>query len=148
MSFLKQIQNKLFLIIGIVFFSISSIFGFSVDGENFEANFKISSWTASKDGSVITSEGIVGEGYGKVYLTHTFSSNNAEGSSGDFAGQARTINKDGEMRFASLQGVWKREGTIVKMYSLDGVTNGVMNYVQGQVDLFAGTLSFDVFPID
>ena len=72
MSFLKQIQNKLFLIIGIVFFSISSIFGFSVDGENFEANFKISSWTASKDGSVITSEGIVGEGYGKVYLTHTF----------------------------------------------------------------------------
>ena len=148
MSFLKQIQNKLFLIIGIVFFSISSIFGFSVDGENFEANFKISSWTASKDGSVITSEGIVGEGYGKVYLTHTFSSNNAEGSSGDFAGQARTINKDGEMRFASLQGVWKREGTIVKMYSLDGVTNGVMNYVQGQVDLFAGTISFDVFPID
>ena len=91
MSFLKQIQNKLFLIIGIVFFSISSIFGFSVDGENFEANFKISSWTASKDGSVITSEGIVGEGYGKVYLTHTFSSNNAEGSSGDFAGQARTL---------------------------------------------------------
>ena len=139
---------KLPIILGIVLFGVSSIFGFKVEGESFEANFKISSWTASKDGSVITSEGIVGEGYGKVYLTHTFSSNNAEGSSGDFAGQARTINKDGEMRFASLQGVWKREGTIVKMYSLDGVTNGVMNYVQGQVDLFAGTLSFDVFPID
>ena len=139
---------KLSIILGIVLFGVSSIFGFKVEGESFEANFKISSWTASKDGSVITSEGIVGEGYGKVYLTHTFSSNNAEGSSGDFAGQARTINKDGEMRFASLQGVWKREGTIVKMYSLDGVTNGVMNYVQGQVDLFAGTLSFDVFPID
>ena len=139
---------KLSIILGIVLFGVSSIFGFKVEGESFEANFKISSWTASKDGSVITSEGIVGEGYGKVYLTHTFSSNNAEGSSGDFAGQARTINKDGEMRFASLQGVWEREGTIVKMYSLDGVTNGVMNYVQGQVDLFAGTLSFDVFPID
>ena len=139
---------KLSIILGIVLFGVSSIFGFKVEGESFEANFKISSWTASKDGSVITSEGIVGEGYGKVYLTHTFSSNDAEGSSGDFAGQARTINKDGEMRFASLQGVWKREGTIVKMYSLDGVTNGVMNYVQGQVDLFAGTLSFDVFPID
>ena len=146
MSILKNL--KLSIILGIVLFGVSSIFGFKVEGESFEANFKISSWTASKDGSVITSEGIVGEGYGKVYLTHTFSSNNAEGSSGDFAGQARTINKDGEMRFASLQGVWKREGTIVKMYSLDGVTNGVMNYVQGQVDLFAGTLSFDVFPID
>ena len=146
MSIFKNL--KLSIILGIIFFGVSSIFGFKVEGESFEANFKISSWTASKDGSVITSEGIVGEGYGKVYLTHTFSSNNAEGSSGDFAGQARTINKDGEMRFASLQGVWKREGTIVKMYSLDGVTNGVMNYVQGQVDLFAGTLSFDVFPID
>ena len=146
MSIFKNL--KLSIILGIILFGVSSIFGFKVEGESFEANFKISSWTASKDGSVITSEGIVGEGYGKVYLTHTFSSNNAEGSSGDFAGQARTINKDGEMRFASLQGVWKREGTIVKMYSLDGVTNGVMNYVQGQVDLFAGTLSFDVFPID
>jgi len=146
MSIFKNL--KLSIILGIILFGVSSIFGFKVEGESFEANFKISSWTASKDGSVITSEGIVGEGYGKVYLTHTFSSNDAEGSSGDFAGQARTINKDGEMRFASLQGVWKREGTIVKMYSLDGVTNGVMNYVQGQVDLFAGTLSFDVFPID
>ena len=146
MSIFKNL--KLSIILGIILFGVSSIFGFKVEGESFEANFKISSWTASKDGSVITSEGIVGEGYGKVYLTHSFSSNNAEGSSGDFAGQARTINKDGEMRFASLQGVWKREGTIVKMYSLDGVTNGVMNYVQGQVDLFAGTLSFDVFPID
>ena len=146
MSIFKNL--KLSIILGIILFGVSSIFGFKVEGESFEANFKISSWTASKDGSVITSEGIVGEGYGKVYLTHTFSSNDAEGSSGDFSGQARTINKDGEMRFASLQGVWKREGTIVKMYSLDGVTNGVMNYVQGQVDLFAGTLSFDVFPID
>ena len=146
MSIFKNL--KLSIILGIILFGVSSIFGFKVEGESFEANFKISSWTASKDGSVITSEGIVGEGYGKVYLTHTFSSNDAEGSSGDFAGQARTINKDGEMRFASLQGVWKREGTIVKMYYLDGVTNGVMNYVQGQVDLFAGTLSFDVFPID
>ena len=63
---------KLPIILGIVLFGVSSIFGFKVEGESFEANFKISSWTASKDGSVITSEGIVGEGYGKVYLTHTF----------------------------------------------------------------------------
>ena len=29
-----------------------------------------------------------------------------------------------------------------------GVTNGVMNYAKGKVDLFAGTLSFKVFPIE
>ena len=81
-------------------------------------------------------------------MTHTFSSNNPEGSSGDFVGQARTINKDGEMRFASLQGIWKREGSIVNMYTLDAIDNGVMNYAKGKVDLFAGTLNFEVYPID
>ena len=148
MSIFKNVKLKLSLGLGILLFGISSIFGFQVSGENFDANFKISSWTATKNGSVITSEGIVGEGYGKVYLTHTFSSNNPEGSSGDFVGQARTINKDGEMRFASLQGIWKREGSIVNMYTLDAVDNGVMNYAKGKVDLFAGTLNFEVYPID
>ena len=51
------------------------------------------------------------------------------------------------MRFASLQGIWERDGTIVTMYTLDGVTNGMMG-TKGKVDLFAGTLSFEVFPID
>ena len=137
MSTFNKIKTKSSLALGILLFGVSSVFGFQVSGESFDANFKISSWTATKSGSVITSEGIVGEGYGKVYLTHTFSSNNPEGSSGDFVGQARTINKDGEMRFASLQGIWERDGTIVTMYTLDGVTNGVMNYAKGKVDLFA-----------
>ena len=30
------------------------------------------SWIAGENGSTITSEGTVGEGYGKVYLTHNF----------------------------------------------------------------------------
>ena len=94
MSTFNKIKTKSSLALGILLFGVSSVFGFQVSGESFDANFKISSWTATKSGSVITSEGIVGEGYGKVYLTHTFSSNNPEGSSGDFVGQARTINKD------------------------------------------------------
>ena len=143
-----KFRLNLVLTLGILIFGISSIFGFQVNGESFDANFKISSWTATKEGSVITSEGIVGEGYGKVYLTHAFRSNDSEGLSGDFLGQARTINKDGEMRFASLQGIWKRDGTIVTMFTLDSVTNGVMNYAKGKVDLFAGTLNFEVFPVD
>ena len=95
MSTFNKIKTKSSLALGILLFGVSSVFGFQVSGESFDANFKISSWTATKSGSVITSEGIVGEGYGKVYLTHTFSSNNPEGSSGDFFGQAITINKDG-----------------------------------------------------
>ena len=124
-----------------------SIASFEVEGESFEANFNISSWTSYDGKSVITSEGLVGEGYGKVYLTHTFKVNSSDGMSGDFIGQARTIEKGGEMRFASLQGIWKREGTIVTMYTLDSVSNGVMNYAKGSVDLYAGTLKFAVYPI-
>ena len=52
------------------------------------------------------------------------------------------------MRFASLQGIWKREGSIVNMYTLDAIDNGVMNYAKGKVDLFEGTLNFEVYPID
>lgn len=148
MFLFNKFKLNLILVLGILIFGISSIFGFEVSGEKFDANFNITSWTATKDGSVITSEGLVGEGYGKVYLTHNFRSNDSAGLSGDFLGQARTINKDGEMRFASLQGIWKRDGTIVTMYTLDNVTNGVMNYAKGEVDLFAGTLNFEVFPID
>ena len=133
----------------VIFLTLSgSIAAFEVEGDNFEANFTISSWTAYEGKSVITSEGLVGEGYGKVYLTHTFNITASDGMSGDFVGQARTIDKGGEMRFASLQGIWKREGTIVTMYTLDSVTNGVMNYAKGSVYLYAGTLKFSVYPID
>ena len=70
MSIFNKIKSITALTVGILLFGISSIFGFQVSGESFDANFKISSWTATKSGSIITSEGIVGEGYGKVYLTH------------------------------------------------------------------------------
>ena len=90
----------------------------------------------------------MGEGYGKVYLTHNFTVGSDDGMSGEFTGQARTINKNGELQYASLQGSWRREGTIVTMYSFDTLNNGVINHAQGKVDLFAGTLKFEVFPVN
>ena len=48
----------------------------------------------------------------------------------------------------SLQGSWSREGTIVTMYSFDTLNNGVINHAQGKVDLFAGTLKFEVFEVN
>ena len=51
-----KFRSNLVLTLGILIFGISSIFGFQVSGESFDANFKISSWTATKNGSVITSE--------------------------------------------------------------------------------------------
>ena len=51
----------------------------------------------------MTAEGIVGEGYGKVYLNYDFVSNSADKNQGDFSGGARTINNDGVMVAGTLQ---------------------------------------------
>ena len=85
---------------------------------------------------------------GKVYLTHNFTVSTDDRNSGEFTGQARTINQDGELQYASLQGSWTRDGKILTMYSFDTINNGVINHAQGTVDLIAGTLKFEVFQVN
>ena len=60
---------------------------FEVSGESFPAEFNITSWTSNASGSAMTAEGIVGEGYGKVYLNYDFVSNSADKNQGDFSGR-------------------------------------------------------------
>ena len=147
---LKITKNKFtFLVLTSLFFlTAQSTFSYEVNGESFPASFNMTSWTANNGGSTITSEGVVGEGYGKVYLTHNFTVGSSDGLSGEFSGQARTINQDGEMQYASLQGSWSRDGKIVTMHPLDTLDNGVINHAQGKVDLFAGTLEFEGFQVN
>ena len=147
---IKIIKNKIALgALTSLFLSISQgVYSFDVQGESFPANFNMTSWTAGNGQSTITSEGIVGEGYGKVYLTHNFTVSTDDRNSGEFTGQARTINQDGELQYASLQGSWTRDGKILTMYSFDTINNGVINHAQGTVDLVAGTLKFKVFPVN
>ena len=118
---IKQIQKSITFVVLTALFSLTSysVLAYEVNGESFPANFNITSWTAEDGKSTITSEGVVGEGYGKVYLTHTFNVNSDDGMSGDMVGQARTVNQDGELQFASLQGVWSRDGKIVSIHSFD-----------------------------
>lgn len=146
MKTLNKIKLGLLFVLALV--NTGFVTAFEVEGESFPANFNITSWTAGNGESTITSEGVVGEGYGKVYLTHHFTVSGDDGMSGEFTGQARTINQDGELQYASLQGSWTREGKIVSMYSFDTVNNGVINHAQGKVDLFEGTLKFEVFPVN
>ena len=120
---------------------------FEVSGESFPAEFNITSWTSDINGIALTAEGDVGEGYGKVYLSYEFVSSSAEKNQGDFSGDIRTINNDGVMIAGSLQGIWKRDGKMVTMYTLDQFSNGDMIYAKGNVDLVKGTMSFTAFPI-
>ena len=103
---IKTIKNKMALgaLTSLFLFISQGVYSFDVQGESFPANFNMTSWTAGNGQSTITSEGIVGEGYGKVYLTHNFTVSTDDRNSGEFTGQARTINQDGELQYASLQG--------------------------------------------
>ncbi len=49
---------------------------------------------------------------------------------------------------ATLQGIWKRDGKSVMMYTLDAFSNGDMIYAEGIIDLIEGTLKFTAFPMD
>ena len=78
-------------------------------------------------------------------LTHNFRSRFGDNTQGDFDGQVRSINNDGVMVMATLQGIWKREGKIVSMYTLDTFSDAGMIYAEGKVDLVEGTLKFKAF---
>ena len=127
---IKQIQKSITFVVLTALFSLTSysVLAYEVNGESFPADFNITSWTAEDGKSTITSEGVVGEGYGKVYLTHTFNVNSDDGMSGEFTGQVRTISSEGELQSGSLQGSWARNGKIVTMYSFDTINNGVICY--------------------
>lgn len=120
---------------------------FEVSGESFDADFNTTSWTSNVDGITLTAEGEVGEGYGKVYLSYDFVSSSADKNQGDFSGDVRTINNDGVMVAGTLQGIWKRNGKMVTIHTLDQFSNGDMIYAKGDVDLVKGTMSFTAYPI-
>ena len=147
LSKLLTFKPYFFTFIIITFFTISNLNAFDISKKPSKGNFDVTSWKAGGGYSVITSEGFV-DGYGKVYLTHKFKANSGEALTGDFTGAARAITKAGDMAFASLQGVWKREGKILTIHTLDSLTNGTAKYAKGTFDLYEGTLKFDVFAIE
>tara|TARA_S200000501_G_scaffold53251_1_gene43443 strand:+ start:1403 stop:1894 length:492 start_codon:yes stop_codon:yes gene_type:complete len=144
----KMIWKEVSLAFVILLSGVSApLHAFEVSGESFPAEFNITSWISETNGSSMTAVGVVGEGYGKVYLNYDFVSGSADKNQGDFSGGIRTINNNGEMVAGTLQGIWKREGKIVTMYTLDQFSNGDMIYAEGRVDLVEGTMSFTAYPI-
>jgi hypothetical protein len=143
----KALKNIALTIAMLLSALAAPLHAFEVSGESFLAEFNITSWTSNASGSAMTAEGIVGEGYGKVYLNYDFVSSSADKNQGDFSGNVRTINNDGVMVAGTLQGIWKRDGKMVTMYTLDQFSNGDMIYAEGNVDLVKGTMSFTAFPI-
>lgn len=116
-------------------------------GDTFNANFVIdSAMTTDGKNWQIAASGDAGP-YGKAYLSYSFTNYFDAAGQGEFTGFAWT--QMGEKIInGSLQGVWKKDGAVFKMYSLDNdATNGVFNIVSGEVDFVAKTMKFKVAPI-
>ena len=85
--------------------------------------------------------------YGRVWLSYEFTDKQNNGESGEFTGFAWTQNGE-QFATATLQGVYRRKGAIFQMYSLDMVSDGVINIVSGEVDFVAKTMTFKVSPLN
>ena len=112
----------------------------------FTANFDIdSAHTTDGTNYKISATGEAGP-YGRVWLSYEFTDKQSRGDSGEFTGFAWTQNGE-EFATATLQGVYRRKGAVFQMYSLDMVSDGVINIVSGEVDFVAKTKTFEVSPL-
>ena len=107
-------------------------------------DFSISTISVDGDSTILNMEAEVGK-YGKVYLSITLLSSSSDRNTGTYLGDARTITGEGEMIAASLQGLWKREGTLVHAKGLDNASNGDQNYAESTLDLIKKTWTGAVY---
>ena len=111
--------------------------------DEFTANFDIdSAHTTDGTNYKISASGEAGP-YGRVWLSYEFTDKLGLGDSGEFTGFAWTQNGE-QFATATLQGVYRREGSIFKMYSLDMMSHGFINIVSREADFVAATMTCKV----
>ncbi|MAI79565.1 MAG: hypothetical protein CL917_11530 [Deltaproteobacteria bacterium] len=113
-------------------------------GENaFEADFTIDS-TFTTDGKTfeVSASGQAGP-YGMAYASYVFTDKQEQGDRGEFTGFVWT-QKGEDVVTGTVQGVYKKDGKIFRMYSLDNASNGIFNIVSGEADFVAKTMKFKV----
>lgn len=127
-----------------------SFLSFSQDINFGEGEFEVKTtidavYTEDGDTYKLSSSGDAGE-YGKVYLSYKFTSMLDTDGQGEFTGFAWAQQGE-DVQEATLQGVWKKQGSVFILYSLDAVTDGNLMMVSGVLDLINQTLNFKVSPI-
>ena len=113
-------------------------------GESFSLSGKITSVELTDSGGTITVSSEAGR-YGKVFLTYNVTLNSALPDQGYFSGRGVGFN-DGVRQAGSRQGVFRREGAIMKFWSLDDVTDGNMNYCETVMDLETEKVEMTFYP--
>ena len=138
---------KLIKIIATMF--VAAAFSLSVlahdpKGESFTLSGKITSVELTNGGGTITVSSEAGR-YGKVFLTYNVTLNPALPDQGYFSGRGVGFN-DGVRQAGSRQGVFRREGAIMKFWSLDDVTDGNRNFCISKLNLTEETLEMTFYP--
>jgi hypothetical protein len=114
-------------------------------GESFQLSGKITSIELSATGGVINVSANAGR-YGKVYLTYNVKLNPSVPDQGYFHGRGVGINDAGERNAGSRQGVFRRDGAKMYFYSLDDVSDGILNYCETVMDLRNETVEMTFYP--
>ena len=125
------------------FFSLSAL-AHDPKGESFTLSGTITSVELTDGGGTITVSSEAGR-YGKVFLTYNVSLNSGLPDEGQFSGRGVGFN-DGVRQAGSRQGVFRREGAIMKFWSLDDVTDGNMNYCETVMNLETETVEMTFYP--
>jgi hypothetical protein len=121
---------------------------FEVSGDHFKGKFKIDSMTVGENEVIVNASSAAADTgqYGKVYVSYTFTQNSYIPGSGTWKGHGRGMSPDGNLQVGILMGVWKRDGSVFHMKSLDSVTDGI-NYVEGTMDVLTGDINLDVYAV-
>ena len=139
---MKFLKIGLAMILSITF--SLSVFALDLDGESFNLSGKITSVEIKDGGGVIHVSSEAGR-YGKVFLTYNVTVNPALPNQGYFSGKGVGFN-DGQRQAGNRQGVFRREGALMKFWSLDEVTDGNMNYCETVMNLETETVEMTFYP--
>ncbi|MBT5577710.1 MAG: hypothetical protein HOJ99_04370 [Porticoccaceae bacterium] len=141
-------MNIVKLIAAVVVLALSPVvFGQDLKlGESFVGDFTVDS-VSTTDGVNyhLTASGDAGP-YGRVYGNWLFTNKLGLEDMGEFTGYGWTQSGE-DVVTATLQGVWKKNGTVFDLYTFDAVSNGLINVATGKLDLVNKTLRFNVAPV-
>ena len=107
----------------------------------FEANFVVDMmYSEDLNNYKMTASGDAGP-YGRAYLSYNFTSHLDVDGQGEFTGTAWTQNGE-EITRAILRGIYRKNGNIFKLYTLDNLSNGKFIIATGELDMVKKTLNF------
>ena len=112
----------------------------------FKADFNVDSVTLGVDSNVVNCSGAAigyeNGDYSAVYLTYHFTNQLDTDDSGEFTGLVWGQQGEKFLR-GTLQGVWRRNGQIFELMTLDNINDGNIIFAVGKLNMATRTLKFD-----